>query len=82
MTELRSSNLVVNQQEAYELACLKREESNLARSYLELRTALEQIVKEYEPGYSTWDFVGIAKNALRGADETIGETSEGSLLGL
>lgn len=34
-----------------------------------LRSVLERIVKEYEPGYSTWDFVGIAKNALRGADE-------------
>lgn len=30
-----------------------------------LRAALERIVREYEPGYAAWDFVGIAKRALR-----------------
>lgn len=30
-----------------------------------LRAALERIVMEYEPGYAAWDFVGIAKRALR-----------------
>ena len=33
---------LINHQEAYELACFKRENSNLARSYLDLRARLEQ----------------------------------------
>lgn len=30
-----------------------------------LQAALQQIVTEYEPSYAAWDFVGIAKQALR-----------------
>jgi hypothetical protein len=72
MKESRISNLVVNQQEAYELACRKREESNLSRCYLELRAELVKIAAAKWSGRS--DLVGAAFEMQKIAQKAIRKT--------